>query len=355
VSTFWRRRRDDAGGVEGDSPRDLLARADQLERCGRGLEAIDLLTLANRRERHDDIERRLVRLRNAAFAELDASAGLESWPPEAPELFGGVVGLPEIAAADLNAGAVRSGILGHGALIVRGLIPPARVAQLIDDIDETFAAQDKFFDGAGHAQTAPWFVPFQCESEYPIGPTRRWVRGGGGVLTVESPRALFDVLDAFEDAGLAGCLSEYLGERPVLAAKKFTLRRVPLAQTADWHQDGAFLGRDIRAVNVWVALSPCGEDSPGLDVVARRMPDIAPTGTEGAWFDWSVGAPVVDRVAEGAPIQRPIFEAGDAMLFDDMLLHRTAIDPEMTRERYAIESWFFAPSRYPGDQIPVTF
>ena len=147
----------------------------------------------------------------------------------------------------------------------------------------------------------------------------------------------------------------HLGERPVLAAKKFTLRRVPLAQTADWHQDGAFLGRDIRAVNVWVALSPCGEDSPGLDVVARRMPDIAPTGTEGAWFDWSVGAPVVDRVAEGAPIQRPIFEAGDAMLFDDMLLHRTAIDPEMTRERYAIESWFFAPSRYPGDQIPVTF
>ena len=54
-------------------------------------------------------------------------------------------------------------------------------------------------------------------------------------------------------------------------------------------------------------------------------------------------------------ILRPIFEAGDAILFDDMNLHRTAVAPEMTHERYAIESWFFAPSHYPDAQIPVTF
>lgn len=343
--------RDSRAGAEIDP----LTTADQLVRDGRRLEAIELLTVANRRDRRDDIERRLVMLRHDAFADLDRSHGLASWPPAAPELFPDAVGLPEVAAADLTADAIRSGIVGHGALIVRGLIPPARVAQLIEDIDQVFSAQDVFLGGAPHSHSAPWFVPFNVESPYPIGPTRRWVRGGGGVLTVESPRALFDVLDTFEEAGLAGCLSEYLGERPVLAAKKFTLRRVPLDQTADWHQDGAFLGKDIRAVNVWVALSACGEDAPGLDVVARRMPEIAPTGTEGAWFDWSVGAPVVERVADGAPIVRPIFAAGDAVLFDDMLLHRTAIDPEMTHERYAIESWFFAPSHYPPDQIPVTF
>jgi Phytanoyl-CoA dioxygenase (PhyH) len=355
VSLFRRRRPDVVAASGEDTYADVLGEADALVRAGRSLEAIELLTLANRRSRRDDIERRLVRLRHQAFADLDPSASLPSWPPDAPDLFPGVVGLPEIAAADLTADAIRSGIVGHGALIVRRLIPPARVAQLVADIDQTFAAQDAFFDGASHAQAAPWFVPFQCESEYPVGPTRRWVRGGGGVLTVESPRALFDVLDAFEEVGLAGYLADYLGERPVLAAKKFTLRRVPLEKTADWHQDGAFLGKGIRAVNVWVALSPCGEDSPGLDVVARRMHEIAPTGTEGAWFDWSVGAPVVDRVAEGAPVQRPIFAAGDAVLFDEMLLHRTAVEPEMTRERYAIESWFFAPSQYPTDQIPLTF
>ena len=166
---------------------------------------------------------------------------------------------------------------------------------------------------------------------------------------------MFDVLDTFEAVGLAASLAEYLGERPVLAAKKWTLRRVPLDITADWHQDGAFLGEGVRAVNVWVTLTHCGDSAPGLDVVGGRLDEIVTTGTEGAWFDWSVGDPVVRKVAGSTPILRPIFEAGDAMLFDDMFLHRTAVEPDMTHERYAIESWFFAPSHYPTAQIPVTF
>jgi hypothetical protein len=27
----------------------------------------------------------------------------------------------------------------------------------------------------------------------------------------------------------------------------------------------------------------------------------------------------------------------------------------MTRERYALESWFFAPSTYPYEQVPLLF
>ena len=52
---------------------------------------------------------------------------------------------------------------------------------------------------------------------------------------------------------------------------------------------------------------------------------------------------------------RPLFEPGDALLFDDLMLHRTAAAPGLTRARYAIESWFFAPSTYPADQIPIVF
>jgi hypothetical protein len=43
------------------------------------------------------------------------------------------------------------------------------------------------------------------------------------------------------------------------------------------------------------------------------------------------------------------------LLFDDLFLHRTAVDPAMTRDRYAIETWFFAPSAYPAGQIPLVF
>ena len=45
----------------------------------------------------------------------------------------------------------------------------------------------------------------------------------------------------------------------------------------------------------------------------------------------------------------------DVLLFDDLFLHRTAADPTMPRRRYAIETWFFAPSAYPEGQIPLVF
>ena len=330
-----------------------LQQVDELVRDGRRLDAIQILTAANHDQRDAEIERRLVSLRNEAFYDLDTTSALGSWPPPAPERFAGASSLPEVSAAGLTTDQVRSGIVGHGALIVRGLIPPARVRALIDDIDNAFTAYDAYVEG-DPSDDAAWFEPFAPSSGGGLGPIRPWVRGGGGVLTVDSPRAMFDVLATFTEVGLADALAGYLGERPALGAKKWTLRRVPLTSGSNWHQDGAFLGDGIRAINVWVALSRCGDDSPGLDVVARRLDHIVETGTEGAIFDWSVGEPVVERVAEGA-IVRPIFEAGDAMLFDDLFLHRTAISPEMTRERYAIESWFFAPSHYPLDQVPVTF
>ena len=47
------------------------------------------------------------------------------------------------------------------------------------------------------------------------------------------------------------------------------------------------------------------------------------------------------------------FKAGDAVFFDEMNMHRTGSDPGMTNDRYALEAWFFAPSCYPMDQIPL--
>ncbi len=43
------------------------------------------------------------------------------------------------------------------------------------------------------------------------------------------------------------------------------------------------------------------------------------------------------------------------MLFDELFLHRTALDPAMTRTRHAIESWFFAPSAYPEGHVPLVW
>jgi hypothetical protein len=112
---------------------------------------------------------------------------------------------------------------------------------------------------------------------------------------------------------------------------------------------------DVRALNVWLSLSHCGDDAPGLDLVPHRLAETVPTGTEDATFPWSVAPAVASQAAgEEGPV-RPIFEPGDALLFDELCLHSTALDPSMTKTRYAVESWFFGPSAYPEDYVPLAF
>ena len=105
---------------------------------------------------------------------------------------------------------------------------------------------------------------------------------------------------------------------------------------------------------MWIALNDCGVDSPGMDVVPKRFDDIVETGAEGAMFDWAVSPTTVAAVA-GDQVLRPHFRAGDALLFDEFFLHRTACIEGMTRPRYAIESWFFAPSFGYGNQVPLVY
>jgi hypothetical protein len=83
------------------------------------------------------------------------------------------------------------------------------------------------------------------------------------------------------------------------------------------------------------------------------MDGLVETGTEGAFLDKEVGPGVVERVAGGAPVLRPRFEPGDALVFDEFFLHRTAVDEGMTRDRHAIEWWCFAPSGFPPGYVPL--
>lgn len=335
-----------------DRPVDALALAERLEGDGRYADAIDLLTRANRRRHNTKVERELVLLRHRAFGSMERPIGWAEWPPPVDDRFT-AGGLPEIAAADLTAECARSAIVHHGCLVVRGLLEPAQVHLLTGDIDRALAAAEAHAQGAAATETAPWWVPFRPVDGYSLGGGRKWIWEQGSVWAVDSPRSLFDLVEVFRELGLDTVVAEYLGERPALSVKKCTLRRVPATTGTNWHQDGAFLGDGIRTLNVWVALSACGDDSPSLDVVAKRMERIVETGTDGAAFDWSVGEGAVERARGDAEIVRPRFAPGDVMLFDEMCLHRTGVSPGMTRDRYTIESWFFAPSVYPDDQIPV--
>lgn len=330
-----------------------LDEARRLAEAGRALEAVELLSAANRAEPSAEVEAELVRLRNRAFAELGVP-GSDFVAPVAVVAGDDPAddGLPSVAADELSAAAIRGALLSHGSLIVRGLVAPERAAELLAGIDRAFDGRDS--DAAG-----PWYQPFEPADEYAasISIGRGFVGKGSGIWTADSPRLLFELLRTYEDAGMREIVTEYLGERPALSVNKGTLRRAaPKVGTEWWHQDGAFLGAGIRSLNIWLSLNDSGVDAPGLEVVSKRLEGIVEAGTEGADFDWSVSDAVVAREA-GEAIARPVFEAGDALLFDHLNLHRTGTTPAMTRTRYATETWFFAPSAYPDpqEQVPLAF
>jgi hypothetical protein len=332
-----------------------MADADRLVASGRGTDAIHLLTEANR-ERHDPVlEERLVTLRHEVFATLRRHPRGER-PAEvlAREPSGPLTATPP---DDLGVDTLRQGLAQHGCVQIRGLISPQRAEALAHGIDLALEAFDRSDGSQDQGSASPWYVPFSPRGQgYRVGGRRGWVRASGALWTADSPRMLFELMEVVEETGIGSLVEAYFGERPALSANKCTLRRVPVDTSTNWHQDGAFLGRHVRTLNLWLALSPCGIDAPGLDMVPRRFEEILATGTEGALFDWSISPTLVeDRAGGPDAILHPEFAPGDALLFDHLFVHRTGVTPGMTRQRWAIETWFFAPSTYPEGQIPLAY
>jgi Phytanoyl-CoA dioxygenase (PhyH) len=314
------------------------------------------LTEENHRERDPHTERRLLKLRHrAAIALGQDSAADPSFPePDFDALPNG--DLPEITMQELTPELLRAAILRSGALLIRGMIDPGEAAAMVEEIDAAFDARDK--RDAGEPRPEGYYEEFAPDPPFNLI-ERSWVTDASGVWLADSPKVMFDVVETFERTGLREVATGYLGERPAISVNKCTLRRVQPDVVKghagiSWHQDGAFLG-DVRALNVWLTLSHCGDTAPGLDIVPKRIDHIVPTGTEGAAFDWSVSQAAVKEVAGDVEIQRPIFEPGDVMLFDELFLHATGADVSMPNTRYAIESWFFGPSKFPEKYSPVAF
>jgi len=320
---------------------------------GRYIEAIELANASNRACADEELERLLVTWRMAAFATLPPKPADPNWPKRYDDPFPGISGLPEIPAAQLTTELMAGAILHHGALLVRGLITGDEAGAIRPGIDQAF---EDFSAWLRNQKLPPtrWFAPADVSGLGNIGSVRPWTLAGGGVWAVDSPHLLFELVELLERTGIVGMVTEYLRERPALSVGKTAMRKIPVSlDKTGWHQDGAFLGKDVRSVNLWLALSPCGSDASGIDLVPKRIPYIVETGTRGAILDWTVGPGTVDMLAEDAPVLSPEFAAGDALLFDHFFLHRTSLPPNRSQPRWAIESWMFAPSCYPADQGPL--
>jgi hypothetical protein len=333
---------------------DVIRRARALAESGSWDESIQLLTEANRQSEDGRLETLLVDFRHQAFDGLAKGLSVTDWPLKAPDHFAGTSTIPEIPASEMSVEIVNSAIQYHGSIVVRGLFEPQLCELVRNAIDEAFVGAAAV-SGSSKFEPTAWyrhFVP-QRKRGYRFGGLDRYfVDIGAGVLAVDSPRALFRYLDCLQAIGFDKFLHEYFGERPALSAKKSTLRRTPPNALSGWHQDGGYFRTEVRAINLWAAFSRCGVEAPSIDMFAKRFDHIVQRGLPGKEDSDAVSDENAARYGT-EHITRLKFEEGDALLFDDMALHRTGVDKTMTKTRYAVEMWFFAASIFPRDQVPL--
>ena len=277
-----------------------------------------------------------------------------------PNLFAPGSGeLPEVDYRDLSAEAVQSAMYHHGALIVRNLFSSLQTQEFCKDIDtvmdagqEYFVATKKDENVERSADSRSAFTPAPLNVDLNAA---AFMGNCGAVATFLSPKVSHRLFERFDELGLRELLQAYFQDESCVSYYKSVLRRVePLPNPADWHQDGAFMGKGIDSLNLWVALTDCGAgtNSPGMDLVPQRLNGIVPPGGNGAAFDWSVSAKTVSENFADVKIAQPHFGAGDAVFFDHFNLHVTSSSPKFTKPRYAIETWFFSKSRCALNQIP---
>ncbi|MEJ7585132.1 MAG: phytanoyl-CoA dioxygenase family protein [Acidimicrobiales bacterium] len=333
-----------------------LRRAEAMAAEGRCLEAIDVLSDANRDLGSPAIEERLVVLRRQAFAEVRGSRGRASWPPTFEDPFEGSEGVVETSAQHLSVEVLGGAVQHHGCLLVRELMSQPSVDRLVHAVERSSEAQQAWHQGAPLSQTTPWYVPMPSDRPGNHADAKRGLPLDlNRVCLADSPRAMFEVVEAFRQSGIDRLVTGYLGDRPVMTEKKWLLWRMDRrADVFAFHQeasvfnsgdDGLPSGKEpipLRALNVWIALSHCGQTSPGFQFYPRRMSHVVEPDQL-----FGLKADTLEGVTGGTAVAAPIYAPGDAVLFDEFLLHRTKSDASMADVRYSLESWMFAPSGHP--------
>ena len=188
---------------------ELLEQAEDLVTGGNTRAAIDLLTEANRRSADPVVQRHLVQLRHDAWSEMDRE-GPHNWDRAIPDMFAGEDRIPEVEASEVTGEMIRSAQLHHGGLVVRNVLSPAWCERLREGIDRAWEAiahyrETKEFD-------PEWFDPLDLDEYGLTMASRAWVLNSGTAYVPDSPRLLFELLEALDGAGIKAVMADYFDE-----------------------------------------------------------------------------------------------------------------------------------------------
>ena len=219
-----------------------------------------------------------------------------------------------------------------------------------EQIDRAYAERERH--DAGQRFNDGYYSEFVPDPRHSGPIARGWIKQGGGLLAADSPLLSSEMRELLRAAGCPSSCRRISASRRWWRSRRRRCAR-PTPVPGAWHQDGKFMG-DVNALNLWLSLSRCGDLAPGLDLVPRRLEHYAATATDDAMFDNMVSQRMAEQEAGATGILRPIFEPGDGLLFDELFLHKTGSEPDMSQPRFAIENWFFGASGFPADYVPLT-
>lgn len=255
-----------------------------------------------------------------------------------PQRFRDVEGLPDVTADALDAQLVADALASHGALVVRSVLPDEAVTELRAHLDLTEKVTE------------------QVKSDPTLAAEMLGKIDQLGALAT-SPAAMETLVRWLHLTGIADVVSRYLGEPAVMLGRRIMLMRRSPAAGLGWHQDGAYFGGRLHALNTWIALTPVGEDRPSVEVLGERIDrlvDIAAEDVEASARQPLVydTGPELEAALARTSTTEPALRSGDALLFDEMTVHRTGRTEWQARIQECAITWFFAPSRFPEADGP---
>lgn len=223
---------------------------------------------------------------------------------------------------DLSAGACAAeqaqALHQYGAVLLRGVFPPAELQAWLPRFKQAFERSDRAF-------MTGQMLPDQYEQLYRYGHARP--------EDLQYVAAWHELI--FQQPSLVKLLQFIYGKSVWILSKNTQPRRQQARapeRAIGFHQDYEFIGPLISGLNCWIPLTPAGGNYPGLEIWLNSP--------QKPIFSLSQNDPQRQHLCAQIPAKdlwRPQLQIGDMLMMTLFTVHRTYLQPEMPETRFSYE------------------